>query len=425
MCENSPMAQVVTINRATAATTMLLACLAVFLFILPACSVHMALTQPEKKNLDVLEPGTPHAAVIHELGPPEKTEEHHGETVDVFRFSEGYSKELKIIRAGFHLTADAFTFGLWEPFGIIFEKSTHPSDISIEVHYDALDRVSSFTILSEKDVVLGKSPAPGTPPAPTLSITPSVTTVLMPQLVQTYPQRLAVIAPHGQNASFISSGLDLAIAYLRTFHVDMTIVERERLEPITHELLLQHTGKIEDDTLARIGGWQGADSLLIVQIEQPSAGRLQTIRQHGGNAIHSVEIRLAHVETGVQLFRQTTVAEARVPPPNNAESWSNEIIEDVHRETLRVAYTYSLAALAASFGDNPLGLVPELPTRGEGIRLLGLLHGGPGHNAGLQAGDRIVEVSGLPYRSVTQRITLPTKLLIERQNKRKEIAVHK
>jgi S1-C subfamily serine protease len=79
--------------------------------------------------------------------------------------------------------------------------------------------------------------------------------------------------------------------------------------------------------------------------------------------------------------------------------------------------------LAAAFGDNPLGLVPDMYSRTGGIRLLGLLHGGPGHNAGLQEGDRILEVDGVPYKSVTQRITLPAKLLVERRNERTEIRV--
>jgi hypothetical protein len=402
---------------------MLLACLPFLLFVLPGCSVQMALTQPEKKNLSVLEPGTPRSAVIKELGLPTKTDEHRGEKVDEFTISEGYSRELKMLRAGLHLTADAFTFGLWEPFGIVLEKSYRPPDISLEVHYDAHDRIASFKVLSRDDLLLAKSPA-GVPPTPLRpTIIPSATTVLMPQPITTYPQRMAVIVPQSQHASYIASGLDLTIAYLRTFHPTLAIVERERLEPVTQELILQHAGLIQDDTVARIGGWKGADSLLIVQIEQISAERLQSIAQRGGTVAHSVEIRLTQVETGLLLFRQTTLAQVRLPSPDSNQTWPDEVIDDAQRETLRVAYTYSLAALAAAFGDNPLGLVPDLPSRGAGIRLLGLLHGGPGHNAGLQEGDRILEVIGIPYRSVTQRITLPTSLVIERQNERKEIRV--
>jgi hypothetical protein len=403
--------------------TLIWCLLAILLFGLPGCSVVMALRQPEPKNLTVLEPETPRSVIIKELGIPTKTEEHGEKKVDVFQVSQGYTKELKMLRAGLHLTADAFTFGLWELYGVSIEKGIRPPDLSFEVHYDVHDRMTTFKVLSSDNLVLAKSPADVPPPATARPSISSVTPVLMPQPIAPYPQRLAVIVPHGPNTSYILSGLDLALAYLRTFHPTMAIVERERLEPVTQELVLQHAGLVQDDSMARIGGWKGADSLLIVQIEQISAERLQGIAQRGGDIAHSVEIRLMQVETGLLLFRQTTLAHVRVPPPSSNQTWPDEVIDDAQRETLRTAYTHSLAALAAAFGDNPLGLVPDMYSRTGGIRLLGLLHGGPGHNAGLQEGDRILEVDGVPYKSVTQRITLPAKLLVERRNERTEIRV--
>lgn len=394
-----------------------------FLVVLQGCSVILALEQPEKKDLNVLEPGTPRSIVIKELGAPIKTDEVQGTNIDVFQFSEGYSKELKMIRAGLHLTVDAFTFGLWEPFGIIFEKHTHPPETSLEAHYDADDRLTTFKVLSGQNIVLATSPAETPPAAVMPSLSPLVTPVIMPQTIASYPQRLAVILPQGPTASFVSSGLDLTLAYLRTFHPTMAIVERDGIEPVTQELVLQHTGKMRDDTMARLGGWKGADTLLILRIEQTSADRLQTIGQRGGEVAPSVEIRLAEVETGLLLFRQTTSARIQIPPPSSAQAWPDQLLEDAQRETLRVAYTYAMASLAAAFGDNPLGLVPDMSSRSESIRLLGLLHGGPGHIAGLQKGDRILEVVGVPYRSITQRIPLPTTLLVEQGNERKNVRV--
>ena len=64
-----------------------------------------------------------------------------------------------------------------------------------------------------------------------------------------------------------------------------------------------------------------------------------------------------------------------------------------------------------------------MSSRTGGIRLLGLLHGGPGHKAGLQEGDRILEVDGVPYKSITQRITLPSRLLVEQRNEQKQVHV--
>ena len=394
-----------------------------FLVVLQGCSIMMALEQPERKNLNVLEPGTPRSNVVKELGAPIKTDEAQGTKIDEFQFAEGYTKELKMLRAGFHLTADAFTFGLWEPFGIIIERGIRPPKTSMEVHYDTADRVTTFKVLSGENVVLATSPAETPATALIPSLLPSITPVLMPQTITSYPQRLAVILPQGPTASFVSSGLDLTLAYLRTFHPTMAIVERDGLEPVTQELVLQHTGKIRDDTMSRLGGWKGADTLLIVRIEQTSADRLQAIAQRGGEVGHSVEIRLAQVETGLLLFRQATNARVQIPPPAPGRAWPDEVGDNAQRETLRVAYTYAMASLTAAFGDNPLGLVPDMSSRSEGIRLLGLLHGGPGHIAGLQNGDRILEVDGVPYRSVTQRIPLPTMLLVEQGNERKNVHV--
>jgi len=396
----------------------------VLLLTLFGCSAYMAMTQPEKKNLRVLETGTPRANVIAEFGLPQATLDEHGTKLDRFQFKEGYTKELKVFRALFHITADAFTFGIWEPFGILFEYSVTGKDMNLQVHYDDHDRLSSFEIVSGQNVVLAKSRDTTALPIAEPAHSWSVTTVLMPQPITAYPQRLAVILPQqGPTASFVSSGLDLTLAYLRTFHPTMSIVEREGLEPVTQELILQHTGKMQDDTMTRIGGWKGADALLMVRIEQTSVDRLQTVAQRGGEVAHAVEIRLAQVETGLILFRQTAVATIQVPAPDSDRVWPDEVVETAQRRTLRIAYTHVLAALAASFGDNPLGLVPDLTTRNEGIRLLGLLHGGPGHNAGLQEGDRILEVDGTPYRSVTQRITLPANLLVEQRNQRKNVRV--
>lgn len=189
-----------------------------FLVALQGCSVMLALKQPEKKNLTVLEPGTPRSTVVKELGSPIKTDEVKGANIDVFQFSEGYSRELKMLRAGLHLTADAFTFGIWELFGIIIEKGIRPPETSLEVHYDADDRLTTFKVLTGENILLASSPAETPPAAVMPSLSPSVTPVLMPQTITSYPQRLAVILPQGPTASFVSSGLDLTLAYLRTFH---------------------------------------------------------------------------------------------------------------------------------------------------------------------------------------------------------------
>lgn len=388
------------------------------------CSAHLAMTQQEKKNLRVLEKGTSRAAVIAEFGAPHTTIAQYDGKLDRFQFKEGHTKQVKIFRAVFHLTADLFTYGLWEPFGILFEKWATGKDMTLRVQYDTQERVRTFELLSDDNIVLAKSHETVSSPLTDPLLPWSVTTVLMPQPIPTHPKTLAVTLPQqGPTTSFVSSGLDLTLAYLRTFHPAMSVVEREGLAAVNQELVLQHTGKVEDDTATRIGAWKGADALLAVRIEQTSTDRLQSIAHHGGELAHAVEIRLVQVETGLLLFRQTAIATVRVPTPTPDRAWPDEIVETAQRQSLRIAYTYTLAALAASFGDNPLGLVPDLTTRNTGIQLLGLLHGSPGHYAGLKQGDLILEADGKPYVSVTQRLVPPVTLLVESDGSRKEIRV--
>ena len=55
------------------------------------CSVSMAAKQPGKKDLSVLEEGTPRSHVIAELGAPVWSGEKDGNKADVFAFTQRYS----------------------------------------------------------------------------------------------------------------------------------------------------------------------------------------------------------------------------------------------------------------------------------------------------------------------------------------------
>ena len=50
------------------------------------CSVYMAAKQPEKKDLEVMQVGTPRSRVLAEFGQPVSTEIKDGKKVDVFSF---------------------------------------------------------------------------------------------------------------------------------------------------------------------------------------------------------------------------------------------------------------------------------------------------------------------------------------------------
>jgi S1-C subfamily serine protease len=87
------------------------------------------------------------------------------------------------------------------------------------------------------------------------------------------------------------------------------------------------------------------------------------------------------------------------------------------------AAAYGLAALAAAFGDNPLGVVADYSWPGKGMRLLGLLQGGPAFRAGLKPGDQILALNGQPLGNWTDPISLPLLVTVERDGMKLEISV--
>jgi len=109
----------------------------------------MAAKQPPKKNLGVLKEGTPRSLLLAEFGQPVATETKDGKRVDVFSFTQGYSKGAKAGRALFHGAADVFTLGLWEVFATPTEGIFDGKKLAFEVTYDASDKVEKVITLQK------------------------------------------------------------------------------------------------------------------------------------------------------------------------------------------------------------------------------------------------------------------------------------
>ena len=114
------------------------------------CSVVMAAKQPPKKDLGVLNHGTPRSMLLAELGQPASTETKDGKRVDVFSFTQGYSKPTKVARSVFHGAADFFTLGLWEVVGTPTEAVFDGTKMMLQVTYDENDRVDNVVNLSKR-----------------------------------------------------------------------------------------------------------------------------------------------------------------------------------------------------------------------------------------------------------------------------------
>lgn len=100
------------------------------------CSVKKAYEQPNKKDMSLLNPGTPRIKILSEFGQPlESKKNEKGKLVDLFAFVQGYSKEVKTARAVSHSLLDIGTFGLWEFIGTPIETYSNGSKVLVEVEY--------------------------------------------------------------------------------------------------------------------------------------------------------------------------------------------------------------------------------------------------------------------------------------------------
>jgi len=242
----------------------------------------------------------------------------------------------------------------------------------------------------------------------------SVIPVFMPPTITPLPQRLALLSVAGSTDDRVISWFDLTLNFLRTRHRELVLVEREDLRTVLDEVGIQYTGRVDENTTIRVGRLVGADSLLTYRLTQSGTGEPLSA---------SFELRLLTVESGITVFRQIVSSTSSVFAAKAATGQLYESYPIARRLVIEEAAAYGLAALAAAFGDNPLGVVADYSWPGEGVKLLGLLHGGPAFLAGLKPGDQILALNGQPLGSWTDRISLPLLVTVERDGTRMEISV--
>ncbi|HJU41738.1 MAG TPA: hypothetical protein VJ691_02950 [Vicinamibacterales bacterium] len=113
------------------------------------CSVVMAAKQPSKKDVKVFSHGMPRNLVLAEVGAPVTTETQAGKRVEIYAFTQGYSKAARVSRSIGHGAADVLTFGLWEAVGTPTEAAFNGKRLVYEVTYDASDRIEKVVVLKK------------------------------------------------------------------------------------------------------------------------------------------------------------------------------------------------------------------------------------------------------------------------------------
>ncbi len=116
---------------------------------LSGCSVFMAANQPEQKDLTILTAGTTRNRILTEFGQPVSSRLVNMNRVDLFSFTQGYSKEARVGRAFAHGTMDVATGGVWEVAGTPTEAVFSGKKLSYEVTYDRYDRVMRVVRLGQ------------------------------------------------------------------------------------------------------------------------------------------------------------------------------------------------------------------------------------------------------------------------------------
>jgi len=113
------------------------------------CSVAMAAHQPSKKDVALFSAGVPRSLVVAEVGAPVTTETKAGKRVEVYAFTQGYSKGARVSRTIGHGAADVLTLGLWEAVGTPTEAVFNGKHVAYEVTYDSVDRIESVVRLKK------------------------------------------------------------------------------------------------------------------------------------------------------------------------------------------------------------------------------------------------------------------------------------
>lgn len=233
----------------------------------------------------------------------------------------------------------------------------------------------------------------------------SVIPVFMPPPIKALPQRLAVVPSAETATEPFLSWLDLTLNFLRSRHPEMVLVERQALRAMFTEVGFQYGGRVDDETTVRIGKLAGADALLLYRLSTSGTVESSSV---------AVELRVVQIESGTTLFRQVTTVTAGPSAPVGALTSLSDTAGLVRQLAIEEAAAFGLAALTAAFGDNPLGIVPDLAWPEAGVKLLGILQEGPAARSGLKQGDRILSVDGQPYHSWAAPVALPASLTVER-----------
>ncbi|MDF0673552.1 MAG: hypothetical protein P0120_04290 [Nitrospira sp.] len=154
-------------------------------------------------------------------------------------------------------------------------------------------------------------------------------------------RRLAVWYPRTseQEMTYGYSRLEQATFQLKKQRSWIKIVERRDIDQLTNEQRWQLSGRVEDDSVVRIGKWLGADSLVLFRIEGPTMRERMLARFYGRMPPFVVSSKIISVASGEVLYHDIVTAMAT---PQSGE-WSDYASDYELQPAMRAALDHALS----------------------------------------------------------------------------------
>ena len=192
----------------------------------------------------------------------------------------------------------------------------------------------------------------GCRPTPRVAINQApIDTAMMSDRVPQDVRRLAVWYPRTfeQDMTYGYNRLEHATFQLKKQRPWIKIVERRDLGQLTDELRWQHSGRVEDDSVARIGKGLGADSLVLFRIEGPTMRERMLARFYGTMPPFVVSSKIVSVASGEVLYHNSVTAMA-VPQSGEWDDYASDYeLQPAMRAALDHALSIAIVHLNQSF----------------------------------------------------------------------------
>ncbi|TMQ31755.1 MAG: PDZ domain-containing protein [Nitrospirae bacterium] len=232
----------------------------------------------------------------------------------------------------------------------------------------------------------------------------------MPPMIDHAVLRLAVLplSENGMPDEIKSTAGQAALGLKKSFP-RLEIVERVRIDMAIHELEFQASGRVRDDNFVGVGRMLGADHLFIYQVTGDLDRDKQAFRGTGG-LVHAMSSgKVIHVQTGALVFQQTVDLYATVPLPQPGNQWNDP--DSVKLNIMRGALGVLFIQLEEALLPFPIG-VAWGPDQGSNRVIAQIVMvGGPAHDAGLQRGDLLIVIDGIPVRGGGDRVLQDLELI--------------